>query len=53
MARSDALFGVGLRRLGEMLRDGLAPAHNLFGLLALVLDGGLQVLRIHLMHVCE
>jgi hypothetical protein len=53
MARSDALFGIGLRRLGEMLGNALAPAHDLFGLLAVVLEGGLQILRIDLMHVGE
>ena len=52
VARSNALF-VALRRLGEMLREALAPAHNLFRLLAVVLEGGLQVLRIHLVHVCD
>jgi hypothetical protein len=41
MARSHALFGVGLNRLGEMLSDALAPPQNLFGLLAVVLEGGL------------
>ena len=53
MTRSGALFGVALRRLGEMLSDALAPAYNLFGLLAVVLEGGLQVLRIDLVHVCK
>jgi hypothetical protein len=53
MARSDALFGIGLRRLGEMLGNALAPAHDLFGLLAVVLEGGLQILRIDLMHIGE
>ena len=48
VARSEALFRVALGRLGEVLGDALAPAHNLFGLLAVVLECGLQILRIHL-----
>jgi hypothetical protein len=53
VARPDTLFGVRFRSLGEMLSDALAPTDNLLGLLAVVLEGGLQVLRIYLMHVCE
>jgi hypothetical protein len=38
MARPKGLFGLGLRGLGKVLSDALAPARNLLGLRAVVLE---------------
>src|SRR6516162_1337290 len=49
----NSLFGIGLGRLGNMLGKSLAALDDFLGLLAILLEGRLQVLRIDLMHGCK
>ena len=50
MPGARSLFRGGLRGFGEMLRHALAALHDLLRLLLILVQGGLKIIRIHLMH---
>jgi hypothetical protein len=53
MPRSRALLPGSLGGLSKVLRHALAALHDLLGLLLILLECGLEVLRGDLMHLCD